>query len=76
MILRPKINNRFDAQSADAVVASGNAPRASSGARGWRAVVSPAGSTTLWRPRGRIASGADSRRPALGEMAARTTVSR
>ena len=76
MILRLKFNNRLDKQSADAVVASGNGPRAPSGARGWQAVVSPAGSTTLWRPRGRIASGADSRRPAVGEIAARTTVSR
>jgi hypothetical protein len=55
VILHLKTTVPAKSRDSDAVRAAAG-PRAPSGSRGWQAVVSAGGSTTLWRRRGRIAS--------------------
>jgi hypothetical protein len=56
VILHLKTTVPAKSRDSDAVRAAAGGPRAPSGSRGWQAVVSAGGSTTLWRRRGRIAS--------------------
>lgn len=55
MNLRPKTTASPNAGEGEVVVDAADGPRAPSGTRGWHAVASPNGSTTLWRRRGRVA---------------------
>lgn len=56
MILHPKTTVPAKTRESDAVRSDADGPRAPSGSRGWQAVVSAGGKTTLWRRRGRIAA--------------------
>jgi len=56
VILHPKTTVPTKARDSDAVRSEAAGPRAPSGSRGWHAVVSAGGTTTLWRRRGRIAA--------------------
>lgn len=55
MNLRPKTTASPKAREAEVVLDAADGARAPSGTRGWQAVVSPNGSPTLWRRRGRVA---------------------
>lgn len=56
MILRPKPGAQAKTHFADSDQPAATGPRVPSGTQGWKVAVSPQGTTTLWRRRGRLAS--------------------
>ena len=56
MILRLKTSIPSKTRDSDAATAAADGPRLRPGPRGWHAVASAGGSTTLWRRRGRLAT--------------------